>query len=384
MIYANALVVVAFLVFVAAMLLSQSRQRGRAYTLLDSLGPGQSSPKRALLAFVTGLGRVKSGTHEGTPYEAQYDEDSEGWASLTVRVRAPSAGQFALTKETAGERFSKAIGLSRELQTGDPSFDEEFYIETDAVPFASAFFRSPERRQAIRELCRLGFTSIRHDGTVLEAIWAPFGRSENLDPTVVTRAVAHLGRMAREVPPPLRTTAVERVATRKIKRVLAFAAPGAWAGASVLAVMTWDGSSYRPLKPIGVVDALPVTLPLAALCLGLAWALVRGRAMSHRDLWGVAVLCFVALQTSSIALVPVSNGWLDGEPETAHRVRVLRRRPENRVALESWRRPGGTEELGVSADLAARLRPPGSVLIVVTKPGRFGYEWIVRYELARE
>lgn len=382
-----------FLVFAIAiavlvLVMREFRQRGRARAFLDALGPGESRPKTSLFGIMTDEGKIKSGVHEGTPYEAEYDEarGEDTPRSLTVRVRAPSSGQFTLTKEGAVERLSKVIGLSRELETGDPAFDEEFYVQTNVAPFASAFFRSPERRHAVLEICSLGFTEVRHDGKVLEATWSPFAPPEGLDPSVVMRAVSHLARLAKDIPPPAPGARAEGVPAWKIKRALAFVVPGVWLATSLLTFETWGSwgwRSYRPLDEIGVSHGFEVTVPLAALCIALGWALVRGRATSHRELYWIVAMSVFALPLS-FALVSVLNGWLDGQPETVHTARVLATKPDNRVILQSWRRPGRTEQLIVATSVHARLKPQRSTLLVATKPGRFGYEWVVRYELARE
>ncbi len=51
--------------------------------------------------------------------------------------------------------------------------------------------------------------------------------------------------------------------------------------------------------------------------------------------------------------------------------------------MTSWRRKTGIEDLEVGAAFYRRATPRRTELIVVTKAGRFGYEWLVGYEVAR-
>ena len=51
--------------------------------------------------------------------------------------------------------------------------------------------------------------------------------------------------------------------------------------------------------------------------------------------------------------------------------------------MTSWRRKTGIEDLEVGAGFYLRAMPRRTDLIVVTKAGRFGYEWIARYYVPR-
>lgn len=71
--------------------------------------------------------KPKAGTHGGVAFAWEYHPPSrQGPAQVRVSVPARSTGGFEIARETSMDAHAKRIGLSREVQTGDPRFDGHF------------------------------------------------------------------------------------------------------------------------------------------------------------------------------------------------------------------------------------------------------------------
>lgn len=147
------------------------------------LGPGalygvglvRSRSKKTALRRLAGAvggsvsGDRVTGTHEGVQVDCVYRPRKQGFtlasgltSGLTVTVKSYSPGFFRVTRERAVDRLSKSTGLAREIETGDSSFDRDFYLWGDPE-FVGSVFASPEKRNTVRELFSLGATELEHD-----------------------------------------------------------------------------------------------------------------------------------------------------------------------------------------------------------------------------
>lgn len=308
-----------------------------------------------------------------------------------VTIDCPSSGEFQVAEETSLERFFKNIGISCEIQTGDPEFDKDFYILADSMEFASPFFQVSEKRQAIREIFRLGFNSVTHDGKVMEAKWSPFQLEEGFDPSIITQTVSHLTTLAKEMAVLPQSMMFLGKPAWKTKRLLAFAIPIALliAGfASMATGLSW----FLPLDSGRMfLDSLSYSLPLLVLSLWIAVRLIKGRSSSHKELILILILSLVAFPLSGFGPEVFLNGWLDSSTPTTHTVQVFNKyitRSKNstnyHVVLDSWRKKGEVEKLEISSSLYRQITLKRTWLNVVTKPGKFGFEWLVGLGVARE
>lgn len=159
-------------------------------------------------------GRVEGHTFTArsgsTAYQVTlFGSGSRMQADLRVRVSCRSRGSFQIVSVHA--LFSGAddvdvgtigqAGPELVAPSGDPDFDRDFLVQTKAVDFASAFFSAPEKRRAIREIFALGIDVIRHDETVFETTWFfPSAEPTDVDPSIITRVVAHLSTLTKDLP----------------------------------------------------------------------------------------------------------------------------------------------------------------------------------------
>ncbi|MBU6375421.1 MAG: hypothetical protein KGQ59_05455 [Bdellovibrionales bacterium] len=70
---------------------------------------------------------------------------------------------FRLAQESRWTKLVKKLGLGSEIQVGDPSFDEAFYIASDHPGFTGALATESSLRETLLHLKSLGFFEIRSE-----------------------------------------------------------------------------------------------------------------------------------------------------------------------------------------------------------------------------
>lgn len=81
-----------------------------------------------------------------------------------IHVRTQQKIFFRLVPENVFLRTCKKLGLGQELQLGDPSFDDHFYIAADHPSFVQKLKSTPEFIAVIKKLGSLGFQRIENKG----------------------------------------------------------------------------------------------------------------------------------------------------------------------------------------------------------------------------
>jgi hypothetical protein len=334
-----------------------------------------------------------NGTHDGIPYHFRWQPGSRNSPSyLRVFVDCLSPGQFRVIREGALERFFLKLGIASPIRTGDTAFDQEFYILSNETDFASGYFHDPQRRQAVVDIFRMGFTEVKHDGKVMEARWSPFAMSDDVDPRVVTAPLSQLSLLAKieGTPFPYQPLAfAPQGISWKTKRALAFAVPILLLLTGFVALI-WGQVNFEPLDGGALfLESLKISIPALLLFSWIALRLLRGRSGSHRELLVVLGLSLLAFPLSGFGGGVAVNGWFDTSPPLVHQAMVVKKfstRSKNstnyHLLLRSWRSPTDTEKLSVSKRLHDRVAPGKTVVTAVSKKGYLGYEWWVSYGIA--
>ena len=108
-----------------------------------------------------GFPRKGAGEHEGVAFSYHYHPGSKNSpSSYTVQVAHPSPVTFKISKESGFDRFAEKLGLNVELKTGDPVFDETFYITSTDTDYMRMVLDSSTNRRLVSEIHEIGFTSI--------------------------------------------------------------------------------------------------------------------------------------------------------------------------------------------------------------------------------
>lgn len=136
-----------------------------------------------------------------------------------------------------------------------------------------------------------------------------------------------------------------------------------------------------------VLDSLKIGLPLLAFGIWLSVKLLKGSPTSHTALMIAIVFSLTAYPAAGAGFKILLNGLLDKSEPSTRRVMVIQKNSSKSdvttyyyVQVASWHGEG-LEELKVSGSDFAKIEPKKSSMTITTKPGRFGYEWVVGYEM---
>lgn len=377
MVIAVVLGVLAYVGFLAGVIwLSVRWSRNNLKKRSDSLLSGLGSAKQ--------VGATKAPTmYQGA--ETEYEVDGrrvlvntyyQGRSYIRATLKMPG-GPFpwvTLYPEGKVERFGKAIGLNREVQTGDKAFDDLVYLDTiDTEENVRRMFEPAAARAATATLLELGYkVQLSKDG--VEAFQL-VRSSQPIDGSRSAEAVAALGRLLDALPAMSGSGLENPRAPRRVafavmlifSWVAGFVAMGA-SGSSVDRTVDAGASMLVFLGAGGVAWVLYV----AALVAGL-----RGRSYALRTVLVGGFVGLVGIPAGAGALVHLLNQKLDASTATVRPLIVTQHKQlkgDCRLIVPSWR-GSGTEKLFVKHKGKEELAA-GTEVVVRTHPGAFGLEWI--------
>jgi hypothetical protein len=332
------------------------------------------------------IGDSEEGSLEGTRYRLGFFRrlgDRSG-RHFFLELSSTSPVRFKVSREKYVDRLSKWVGLSREIQTGDSQFDQDFYIDAEAVPSARSFFDSLEVRHAIQKLLDSGYTYVESGGLRLKAVKLHAWHKPNQgELEIAVRKLARLSKRAASLPP------VGRRSPGPMRRILLLLALP-----SILLATTcqhgclheWahpDSSFVLDLGALSV-DSLRYSLPSLVVYLLVSGFLLRGRSSSHRDLLPVILLAGIAFLWAARETEDFVNSEFDRGNASTHSAVLVSKEPREqhdrdhrRVLVRSWRIGHTTESLWVTDSTYDWVEPDRDSFTVVTKPVRLGFEWVV-------
>lgn len=336
-----------------------------------------------------GKGAKGQGIYEGVEYSYLHFQGGKNAPPyFNVTIVCPSSGIFKITRETRFDRFCKKLGICTKLETQDREFDDTFFITTDTIGFTRDLFSKSEKRRLVMEIFAKGFTEIKYDGKKMMANWISFPRNKLMEIKAVEEIASLLGQLGRDMPHIYEyETETPENAGWKQKRFIAFALPILLLAAGI-AGMIIGLTSYIPLdEGIIILNSFKYSIPCLFLFLWAVILLLKGRTSSHRELIPAMILSILGFILGGMGGGITLNGWLDNGKPTAHEVKVINKyysKNKNSftyyAAVESWREGQYQEKIKVSRSFYDYLEPGGSRMIITTKPGKFGFEWLVNYK----
>jgi hypothetical protein len=314
---------------------------------------------------------------------------------VRIGVTAPSGLHLRFREEGKRDQFFKWLGISEELQTSDPTFDERVYVETDAVavhnvlreqaPLRASILRIFDVSQALR-LRRLQLRCMSG------RLWAEF---KPKDTDALDAAQNQLVPELRAVADAFQQSRLDGERTRD---------PFIWRATAMLAIST----AAAVLGGLGLVrgatgrtDILePGQLFAACVPLGLIFAgaflllilVFLGRSSrTHVVLIEAAIVGTFGFVTGTFALAREANIEFDTSSARPHELREAR--VEHRITrgrrgrrndhyylhTPDWRMPTAAQQLRIVIDRDTYYQLAGKDgALVETRKGVFGYEWIQR------
>ncbi len=343
-------------------------------------------------AIVAGLGDAKpvgdtkrAALYSGT--ETEYDVggrrvvlstyyQNRSWVRTALRIAAGPFPNVTVFPENGFERLGKAIGLNREVQTGDKAFDDLAYLDTvDTDENVRRAFEPAGVRGAVAELLSLGYR-VQLGAEGVEA-FQMVRAGESIDGSKARLTVEQLGRLVDALP----TFGGSHLApSRKARHAVL--------GVSLVLV------SMLGIVVLGMTDSsvdrtLDEGLKMSVFVLGggLVWALfvgalvaaVRGRSYAMRLVTIGAVFGVLGIPAGAGSLLLWLNQELDRSADIEHVAEILDhkllKKGRCRLTVPDWHEgAAGKLKLYVSHKSDQELKA-GTTVVVRSHPGRFGWEW---------
>jgi len=346
------------------------------------------------LSASLGATELKSGSEyrgnlDGQTYQYQYFSGSKNSPSyFKVWVACESAGEFTIRSESKFDVFAKRFGLAAEIQTGDKQFDNDFYIQTDSIAFSKNYFSNLNKRDAVRQLYEAGYNLLTHDGKNIEARISPLSIDRLADSEMIQEAVQRLSALSKDLPANYYQSRILGTHTWKANRILVFTI----AGLSIVAGLggiIWGLKAYPPLDGMDMfLYSLQFSIAAFAVFSLLSVLLIRGRSSSHKEFLVALLMTLFGFPMAGFGGLIVLNGYLDTSDTTVHQALVDGRRisksknsTSHYVAVESWRSGVDIEEIKVTRHTYNQVIPGVTIMILGTRTGRYGFEWVERYRI---
>lgn len=310
---------------------------------------------------------------------------------LKVWIRRPSHGEFSVRRESTIDTILGRIFSSREIQTGDYPFDASYTIAANTPRFTSKLLSFPEKRDAIRQLDKLGFSEIRHDGDKLEAVWRPFRPSSKLPPDFLDRAHAALMQLGKDMPEMEAAATDQGAAPNYSIRKAAIYVFIIMLGIFGIIFYLTSLKRYAPMHKFQLLAfSLLFSLPLMGLFFLVVKLLFRGWSHGPREIRKFILYAMAAFLIFGWGLAIFLNGALDGSDPRIYDVLVVDKEPGGQgkydlssynAFVESWRPGRKTERIVVTSSVYKRIRRKQTKLRIGVKDGLFGFEWILAYKI---
>lgn len=295
-------------------------------------------------------------------------------SSLKVRVPAESPATVRFSRRTWFDNFGHSVGLARPVPTDDAEFDAKVATRASHDAYADAVVLHEPARRAVVDLLA-GFPKVGLTGTHAEAEWQGFDPLKHDRPDLSAGAARGLVALAAARPDPAEFDLSPRARPHL----------PLWAGLVGSALLVVAAPVYPPVRESGLFALAAVVFagvyPLFAL---VAAVFVRGTTVGHDRWLHLALGAFPLLALACVGGVAGANGALDPGPETVRECPVVDRttsrsknRTTYRVVVDDWARPGGTLSYTVSHGEYDAVRPGRSRVLVQTRPGGLGIEWLV-------
>ena len=337
----------------------------------------------ALTAAGARVTDVRPSPSFGRPAEVDFELDGKrarfdvrrygrDYVLCSVRVESPPLPAILARAEGAADRMGKALGLTREVQVGDPDFDSAAYIVAAAPDeVVRAMFRSPEARRFTREVFALGYrvdmSSHGLRATRFQSGLAPF---DGAPVPAVMRALEGLLAALPPVDPATLTT--PRIRPYSLPALGALVGSGfAFAG-----LLTVNGLVHAPLYDTDSLRALGLGLIGWLAAMVVVVRLMRERVQHMIELFLIAAALFVGVPSLVAVGLFAANSGLDRGAAVTHRATIVQRmRRDSEVFVVPWDADRLRQKVGLPRALWREVQP-GDAIEVDVHPGAFGWPWM--------
>jgi hypothetical protein len=332
------------------------------------LPPGKSTPPR--VRFTTLAGPLAQ-----PPVIGPLPAPSGGPFRAGTHARIESPAPLTLRFESKLDRIGKWLRINRETQTGDPSFDDRVYLESeapDALVLAALVDRGT--RAGVVACLTLGCASLTLDDAGYLGAEIALTNEASVAPESIATVLDTLAATAEGIPP-LQGRGHHRSRVGVIPTIAVLGTLLSW---PLFYLVDWI---WEPLGSDLYATAMLGGLLLWVLLLPILFITLRGRSVSLRDFLMSAIFLALGLPLGGADLLLTLNGLLDSSAPSAHVTQVKKRRhttgrnSSSHVTLDSWHEGEQTIEIKIGDSLYDEL-PPGQAVTVMTRRGFLGWERI--------
>ncbi|MBT3350717.1 MAG: hypothetical protein HOC91_07700 [Nitrospinaceae bacterium] len=337
----------------------------------------------------------------GTPYTIAYTPRAKRNnqiipAHFDLSLKCAINVEFTIREEGALDRLGKNIGIAVEIQTGDTSFDNAFYIESEDRIFMSTFLGEPARREAIRALMRIGFAEINLDGEEMTASWDDFQPGDNFNTGPIEEAAGQLTTLCEDIPEISIDTLRSSVSASsrnappsKIRYGILYGLPIIF----TVFLTIWNMKAGTGETPIDffpfILYTLRYSLPAIIVYFFIALRVLRAGSTAHLSMVKILFVSIIMFGVSGYQLGMYLNSHQDtGEPKI-HTLQIVSRTASSSssknshapyIQLKPWPPRTETIKIDISQKEYASIIVGRTLAIVTTRPGALGFEWIASYK----
>ena len=320
-------------------------------------------------------------TLDGRPATYRIRRFSRDWFLCSIGVPSPAFPYVLVRRERAADRLGKRLGFNREVQLGDPAFDEAAFIDTvvsdDVV---RRLFERAEVREAVIAVLATGY-GIDFSPEGVKA-FRLLSKLAPIDAPTVPAAVAALERLAPLLPA---LDTAEHGKPHWLRSPRAFYVPmliglGSFAVVMALTGLVGASGALHPLadhRQVPYLFAGGFGLWIAAVA--ALYFFLRGGSRSIGQLILAAFFLLLGLPALGAMLLGVANSAFDGSPAVTHDTRVVslpkNPRKNRQVGFEPWQAGLDKVNYSVSSSRLSTLKV-GEPAQIVTHAGALGWEWI--------
>jgi hypothetical protein len=305
--------------------------------------------------------------------------------SLTYGVDFPKDIVVTLTRENYLDRFFKTIGLSKEFQTGDVTFDSKVYIASDHYLFHQALHERSQARELLVKIFNNNYDRIWSDGKYL-LMQTLLDRDARQDVPLLDQLAREFSIVLDKAPNRFFDSFTKRAFTVECIIASIFG----YAMVSVAELMIRQVDIHFNAAPLIYWGALLCAAAFVLLPVGIVLFLQRS-SLSHRILTESGIFLILSLPIACFQLTSDLNRMISNSPQQVIQALVMRKWEQKHPG-----RRGGTRysyhiqiypftnkqllqekkfDISISSEIYSRVQENENIKLVI-ETGLFGVPWI--------
>ncbi|MEO0367091.1 MAG: hypothetical protein AAF265_16555 [Pseudomonadota bacterium] len=340
----------------------------------------------------------RSDSSDGITYFGRLEK--RGFSSRILRIGVESTKQveFVLKSESWIDRCFRAIGVSKEYQTGNVGFDERIYIGSDNANVHSLIGKNSHVATALVNLFEY---KGEHEARVVEVInrggqlWVEFKLPNAFEETHLREFAKSPVRFLRDVSTAISQSTTQALYPSKdrfvVKAIMLLSVSTGLALNGIFQFMRniWDKDTF-------VIDSGPLVFDGARICVGIAIGLIivallilRRSSRTHIILIELSIVGLFGAFATSVATLTEINETFDQSDRERFEVKVVEKkisrsggrssRRTYRVRTQDWTNERSTRRFQVSSRFFEDVEV-GDTLVITQRSGYLGYRWVEGYE----